>query len=44
MPRQVAPEVLIVPSEVLQEAIICADRRLQQSIFEPNFSVPSMMF
>ena len=44
MPRQVAPEVLIVSSEVLQEAIICADCRLQQSIFEPNFSVPSMMF
>ena len=44
MPCQVAPDISIVPSEVLQEAIICADRRLQQSIFEPNFSVPSMMF
>ena len=37
MPRQVAPEVLIVPSEVLQEAIICADCRLQQSILNQTF-------
>ena len=44
MPGLAAPEVSIVLSEVLQEVIICADRRLQQSIFEPNFSVPSMMF
>ena len=28
MPRQVAPDVSIVLSEVLQEAIICADCRL----------------
>ena len=43
MPCQVAPDVSIVLSEVLQEAIICAACRLQQSFFEPNFSVPSMM-
>ena len=44
MPGLVAPEVSTVPSEVLQEDIIRPDRRLQQSIFEPNFSVPSIMF
>ena len=44
MPGLVAPEVSTVPSEVLQEVIIRPDRRLQQSIFEPNFSVPSIMF
>ena len=44
MPGLVAPEVSTVPSEVLQEVIIRPDRRLQQSIFEPNFLVPSIKF
>ena len=44
MPGLVAPEVSTVPSEVLQEVIIRPDRRLQQSIFQPNFLVPSIMF
>ena len=44
MPGLLAAEVSIEPSDEVQEAIIRADRRFLRSIFEPNFSVPSMMF